>query len=323
MRKKLIRCLLVFGLLTATIPAANAQFSYIEPEGFAIGMNFGMTDLWGDVGTQSVIDHYTNDQYTNNINFTGGMFGRYTIHPAACVRFGVNYGVYYATDKWNEDLAFGAQFVEDDAFQRYLRNQTVKTNIWEGNVMLEVNLFRFGMGEYSNLAWRKFTPYFLVGLGYFHYNARGLIQDPTGYYANIWTDLYPLNLEGDGWFGTNNQAERESRWGMQVPLGIGMKWDLGKRFNLGIEYLYRYTFKDQIDGVSGEYIDPALFDQNLSPQQASQARALHDRSHLINPLISHAPGEFRGNPSVKDAYSSIAITMYFKLKRKTIPWWMP
>ena len=323
MRKKFARCLLVFGLLTATLPAANAQMSAIEPEGFSIGMNFGMTDLWGDVGTQSIIDHYTNDQYTSRVSFTGGMYGRYCIHPAAVVRFGINYGVYYATDKWNEDLAFGTMFVEDDAYQRYFRNQTVKTNIWEGNLMLEVNLFRFALSSNANLAWRKFTPYFLLGVCYFHYSARGLVTDPTGSYVNTWVDLYDLNIEGDGWFGTNNRSEREKPWGVQVPLGAGMKWDIGKRFGIGIEYLYRMTFKDQIDGVSGKYVDPSIFDANLSAQQAAQAKAVHDRSSLINPLIKHNKDELRGNSSVNDGYSSLAITMYFKLNRKTIPWWVP
>ncbi|MBL7719994.1 MAG: hypothetical protein JNL72_14250 [Flavipsychrobacter sp.] len=321
MRKNFARYLMVFGLLTATIPAAKAQFSFIEPEGFSIGMNFGTTDLWGDVGTQSFIDHYTNGNYTDKVCFTGGMFGRYTIHPAAVLRFGINYGSYYATDAWNKDLAFGAKFVEDDSYQRYLRNQTVLTNIWEGNLMLEINLFRFSLSSNSNLAWRKFTPYFLLGVGYFHYNAKNLLVDPTGSYASKWVSIYDLNLEGDGWFGTNNRSERESRAGVQFPLGFGLKWDIGKRLNLGIEYLYRYTMKDQIDGVSGKYIDPSLFDKNLSAQQAAQARAMYDRSYLINPVISHSKDELRGNSSVNDGYSSVAISLYFKLKRKRIPWW--
>jgi opacity protein-like surface antigen len=321
MRKKFARLLLAFGLLTATIPAARAQFSHIDPEGFGIGINFGMTDLWGDVGTKSPLDHYTNKKYTDEIRFSGGMYGRYLIHPALAVRFGINYGSYYATDEWNKDLAYKAIFVEDDAYQRYFRNQTVQADIWEGNLLLEINLFRFSTS--TNMAWRKFTPYFLLGAGYFNYNTKGLLVDPTGGYVDKWINIYDLNLEGDGWFGTNNRPEREKRGGWQVPLGLGMKWDIGKRLSLGLEYLYRYTFRDQIDGVSGKYVDPTIFDKNLSAQQAAQAKALYDRSYLVDPLVKHGKDELRGNSTVNDGYSSIQLSFYFKLNKKTIPWWMP
>ncbi len=318
MRKNFARCLLVFGLLTASLPASHAQKSYIEPEGFSIGMNFGMTDLWGDVGTQSILDHYSNGGYFDQPCFTGGMFGRYAIHPALGVRFGVNWGTYYAADNWNKDLAYEAKFIEEDAFQRYLRNQIVKTDIFETNLMLEINLFRF---KFQGMAWRSFTPYILAGVGYFHYTAKNKLIDPTGNYPSKWVNIYDLNLEGDGWFGTNNRETRESRWGAQVPLGFGLKWDIGKRFNIGVEYLYRMTFKDQIDGVSGNYIDPALFDKNLSSQQAEQAKAMYDKSYLINPVIKHGEGEIRGNSKVNDAYSSFAISLYWKLNKKRKPWW--
>lgn len=318
MRKNFARCLLVFGLLTAIIPASHAQKSFIEPEGFSIGMNFGMTDLWGDVGTKSILDHYTNKGYFDQPCFTGGMYTRYTIHPALAVRWGINWGTVYAADNWNKDLAYEAKFIEEDAFQRYLRNQTVKTDIFETNLMLEVNLFRF---RYRGLGWKAFTPYILAGVGYFHYNAKNKLIDPTGSYPDKWVSIYDLNLEGDGWAGTNNRESRESRWGVQIPAGIGLKWDIGKRFNMGVEYVYRMTFKDQIDGVSGEYIDPSLFDKNLSAQQAAQARAMYDKSYLINPVIQHGKGEIRGNSKVNDSYSSFAITLYWKLKKKRKPWW--
>ena len=321
MRKTFVRCLLAFGLLTAVIPASHAQKSYIEPEGFSIGFNFGMTDLWGDVGTKSILDHYTNEGYFDQPCFMGGLYGRYTIHPAAVVRFGLNYGVAYASDDWNKDLAYEAKFIEEDAFQRYLRNQTTKTDLFEGNVMLEINLFRFNAGTFGSLAWKRFTPYALLGVGYFNYNTKNKLVDPTGGYADKWVSTYDLNLEGDGWFGTTNNDKRESRWGMQVPLGFGVKWDIGKRLNIGVEYLYRYTFKDQIDGVSGNYIDPSLFDKNLSAQQAAQAKAMYDRSYLINPVIQHAPGEKRGNPEVNDGYSTFGISLYWKLNKKRKPWW--
>ena len=45
----------------------NPDIPYIEQRGFSLGVNMGQADLWGDVGTKSVMDHYTNDVYTKSI----------------------------------------------------------------------------------------------------------------------------------------------------------------------------------------------------------------------------------------------------------------
>jgi hypothetical protein len=108
---------------------------------------------------------------------------------------------------------------------------------------------------------------------------------------------------------------------MSVPLGLGVRWDIGQQLGLGIEYLYRYCFTDYLDGVSGTYIDPAYFDANLSPKEAAIARDMHDKSWIINNTTSHAPGELRGNKAVKDAFSTVSITFFYKIKSRIRPWW--
>src|SRR6185437_5882670 len=102
MRKKFIRNILTICVLFAAIPELEAQEPVnIEPHGFALGFNFGMTDLWGNVGTQSILDHYYNKTYWGNTHYMGGLYARYCIHPALAVRLGASYATLYATDDWN------------------------------------------------------------------------------------------------------------------------------------------------------------------------------------------------------------------------------
>ena len=141
MRKSLIRSLLVIGI-SATTVAAVAQPAiprkYVEHPGVSVGVNFGLSDLWGDVGTQSPVDHYATEYYWSKPHFMGGIFMRFTAHPSLAARINLNYGTVYATDLWNLDKAKSAKSIEDDALQRYIRNQDAKANIWENTLVFEI-----------------------------------------------------------------------------------------------------------------------------------------------------------------------------------------
>ena len=130
MRKTFIRSIITLGISLAAVGAANAQLGqskeYVEPPGWSLGLNVGLADLWADVGTKSVIDHYANDKYWGRPHFMGGLFIRYSAHPAFALRLGASYGTLYASDEWNREKAKSAESVEDDAYQRYLRNQQIR-----------------------------------------------------------------------------------------------------------------------------------------------------------------------------------------------------
>lgn len=321
MRKAFIRSILFLCISTITIGESNAQLGqskeYVEPPGWGLGMNVGLSDLWGDVGTKSVIDHYANDKYWNKPCFMGGLFARYSAHPAFAIRFGISYGTLYANDNWNETLAKSAAFSTSDAYQRYIRNQSVRTNIWEGSVLFEITPRRFNYN--SNGAKKRFQPYLLLGVAGFHFNPQAKYIDAAGNDRG-YVNLYDLNLEGAGLPSSvyKDSPKKYSLWQVGIPLGIGMRWDIGRRLALGVEYIYRITFTDYLDNVSGNYVDPALYSKEANP---GLAEAMADKSYLIDPSIKHTPGEARGNPSNKDAYSTFGITFIFKVPSKKTPWW--
>jgi hypothetical protein len=322
MRKKLFGSILALSIGTI---AANAQPAipreYVEMPGFSMGINFGMTDLWGDVGTQTLIDHYNNSTYWDKPCFMGGMFGRYLGHPVLAVRFGINYGTLYANDKWNKDKAEKAKSTEDDAYQRYLRNQDIRVNIWEGTLMLEFNPLRFN--SESRAAQKRMQPYILAGIGGFHFKPQSsLLDQSTG--RRKWVDVHDLHLEGEG-IGpeksTPGWTPKTSLWQLCVPAGLGVRWDIGDQYALGLEWLYRFTMTDRLDNVSSEYTAPDYYDRYLPPEKAALAKQLYDKSWEIDPTVQRRPWTARGNKEVLDGYSAISVTFIYKILNNKSPWW--
>lgn len=339
MRKSLQK-IFIAGLMTigctSILSKANAQHEYdwgnpdipyIEQRGFSLGLNVGQSDLWGDVGTKSILDHYINDVYLDdvfkNMRFMGGVFVRYTHVPGISFRLGVNYGSLYATDNWNHEKAMKAKTIQDDSYQRYLRNLDVSTNIWEGNFIFEFSPLRVSNWEFGKLAKSRFQPYLLIGVAGFHFNPQGTLKNlKTGQETLV--DLQPLHTEGQNFSAPGNTFPKNySLWSYAAIGGIGVKFDVGRGLGLGLEYQLRYTFTDYLDDVSGTYIDQQLMDIGYlqSPGKATTAKQMADRSNEIIPGYKHRPGEFRGDPTNNDMYSTVSIMFYWKIKKRESPWW--
>lgn len=47
-----------------------------------------------------------------------------------------------------------------------------------------------------------------------------------------------------------------------IPFGLGIKQNIGKRIGIGLEWGYRKTFSDYIDGISGIRLYPTYFNKN-------------------------------------------------------------
>jgi len=326
MRKTFIRSIFTLAISGAVAGNANAQLGhskeYVEPPGWSLGTTVGLADLWSDVGTKSIIDHYGNSKYWGKPHFMGGLFVRYSAHPAFAIRMGVNYGTLYASDEWNETKARSAESYYDDAFQRYLRNQHVRSNIWETNLLFEITPRRFNPESLG--ARKRFQPYALLGVAYFHFKPTAKYIDKDGNDRG-YVNLHDLNIEANGLpseiYGDSKPTYK--LWQLAVPAGLGVRWDIGRRMALGVEWLYRLTFTDYLDNVSGKYVDPSLYStvHANDPAKAALAAEMQDRSWMIDKSITHAPGEERGNASNKDSYSTFGVTLIFKVPSKKTPWW--
>lgn len=299
------------------------DIKYVDQRSFSLGVTYGMTDLWADVGTKEVIDHYSSSDYWENIKGMGGIFIKYTHIPGVAARLGVSNGTLYANDKWNESKARSATNRYDDPVQRYYRNLDVKTNVWEGTFMFEISPFQaFGNWEFGKLANARFQPYLVAGIGGIYFNPRGTLIKNFETGQKEWVDLRPLATEGQN-FDKPGYPEPYSRYAIVVPAGLGFRVDIGRGFAIGLEYVMRYTLTDYLDDVSGKYIDPIRFDiANIDdPVKRSMARQMADRTGELLPGVQNAPGSYRGDPSNNDMYSTISLNFYWRITKKAIPWW--
>jgi hypothetical protein len=162
----------------------------------------------------------------------------------------------------------------------------------------------------------RFSPYVAAGIGRFSFN-------PQANLNGNWIDLHPLRTEGQGFPEVKAAYSKTdyTHYRLQqtaVLAGIGAKFELNQLFSIRTEILYRYTSTDYLDDASQLYIDPAWFDNNLSPYYASLAKQLYDREAERDPTKDYFPtGSIgRGNPKTNDAYFSWNVKIGINLGRQ-------
>ena len=92
-----------------------------------------------------------------------------------------------------------------------------KSSLFDLGAQVEFNFFHFGIGP-TYKKYKRISPYFVVGLG-------GVLSLTSG---------------------TANAA-------LVLPLGVGLKFKLKERLNLGFEFTMRKSFGDKIDNLTDLY----------------------------------------------------------------------
>lgn len=197
-----------------------------------------------------------------------GIFFRYAKSYRYAFRFGFNYGEISGND---------ATSGEPDQVER---NLNFKTQIYEANATAEFNFveYRIGHDRY------KFTLFVFAGLAGFYFNPKSDVNGST-------VALRELHSE--------DQTKAYPRFQLSIPFGLGLKWNIGDKCGLGIEWGPRRTFTDYLDDIKGSY--PA------SVAESSGGTGSH---RLDAPA---QPGDMRGNPSTRDWYFYYGVTLNIKL----------
>jgi hypothetical protein len=198
-----------------------------------------------------------------------------------------SFGKIAGTDAWPK--------LREIAAGRYTRNLSFESTIAELLLSAEVHPVELLFpGRYTE---NCFSPYFILGAGYFGFN-------PVARHGNTVIRLAPLHTEGQG-FKQFPDRKPYSLQQLNVAGGLGWNLEVNPFLKLAAEFVYRKLFTDYLDDVSRSYIDPQYFNENLPDNTASVARKLADRRPEVNPNLVTQPGEKRGNPDNKDAYFSI------------------
>jgi opacity protein-like surface antigen len=207
----------------------------------------------------------------------------------------------YFSQVWGDDAYANTSITPaDPAWSRKYRNLSFKSFIGELSGMLEYNILPFQGGSMRN----RFTPYVLAGIGGFGFSPK-TYYDGDQFNAAGWYSLQPLSTEGQG-FAQFPEKQKYSTIAICFPMGLGLKYNVSKKFGLSLEVAHRWTTTDYIDDVSTSYIDPALFYANLPIEDATIAEALADRSSGLYPDKTSA-GQQRGDPSDNDGYTFVGM----------------
>lgn len=188
---------------------------------------------------------------------------------------------------------------------RLERNLSFRTSVLEGYLAAEIYPTVF-FERYDGLA-GKFRPYGIIGFGMMKYNPKANLNGK-------WIELHPLRLEGQGMAEYPEQKEY-SLLQKEIPMGFGFKYYIKENMYVGLEILHRQLFTDYIDDVSTGYINPALFDNYLSPADAANAKQLYYRGTY--PGAVSRPQDIqsyqRGDPTENDAFFSTILRFGWRL----------
>ncbi|MFN2438004.1 MAG: DUF6089 family protein, partial [Chitinophagaceae bacterium] len=241
----------LFIAITICLPTVIFAQDPVTQEG-EFGVGIGAAHYFGDLNTRAHLNRPK---------------------PAATVFFRKNFGNYIA-------LRIGASFAQlgysdvyndhNDFMRR--RNLSFNSNVWELALQGDFNFYRFLPGDPAF----RFTPYITFGAGLFNY-------DPYAYLGNEKYFLRPLGTEGQGDTSFPDRKQYSSM-AVSIPFGVGLKYSINERINIGLEIVHRFTNTDYLDDVSKTYADPGIFPPNPDGTP-SPAFLLQDRSYETGPLI--------------------------------------
>lgn len=272
-----------------------AQWESVRQEG-EIGFSVGAAHYFGDLNTESRI---------NRPKPAIGAFYRKQFANYIGVRFSALFAQLGYSDVYNVSNTFQQR-----------RNLSFNSNVFELSLLGDFNFFKFVPGD----KYHAFTPYVTFGVGIFSFDPYAFLKynGTTGKYF-----LRPLGTEGQG---DPNYPDRKpySPVAFCFPLGVGVKYALNDRMNIGAEIIHRFTDTDYLDDVSKSYVDPSVF---LKSGSITPAYLLQDRSYETgDPRIGfpadYAPyqlGIQRGFEKQKDQYITASLTLSFNITSYRCP----
>jgi hypothetical protein len=283
--------LLIFCIISVQSSGQGGYYdkAFTYEAGISVGPMNSLTDVGGRRGNGT---RGPKDLNLKSTTFYGSIYGSAIYKHFLALRLEATVGKV----KSNDSLLEG---IQKTAIGRYNRNLSFRSPIYEMTLTAEIH----PIALFSNFDPQHFppvlSPYLIGGVGYFHFN-------PQANLNGEWVDLQPLHTEGEG-FAEYPERKNYKLNEFNIPLGIGVAYEVSPKFNLRLEYINRVSFTDYLDDVHSRYIDPALFSKYLSGVQLQQALALNNRGRAdaVPAQTTAHPGGIRGNPLNNDSYFTI------------------
>jgi hypothetical protein len=310
--KKVIAVFGLIGLMLSTVQKAEAQYyfydnnTYDNPLTFEAGASIGFMNCLTDIGGRKGIGKkFIKDLNMGKTSIAGSVYLSALYKYQFGIRAEATFGQIKADDKVLEK-------VKASTFGRYDRNLSFRSKITEFSLIAEAHplyIFRSYDDEYDREP-PLFSPYLLGGVGFFSFK-------PQAQRNGQWVDLQPLSTEGQGFIEYPDRKPYKLNQ-LNIPLGLGVKYELGSQFNVRAEFIYRKLNTDYLDDVSSEYIDPTVYANYFTGAKLTNALLLNDRQYELNPGHVTSPGDQRGNSSNNDAYFTFNLKIGYVFGREKI-----
>ncbi len=198
-----------------------------------IGIWGGSSTLFGDMDDNTPFQSF-------NLNF--GAYFRYNINARIGIRTMFLHGKFA-----DEGLVEGSDWNYDKSVE-------------DLSVQVEINYLRYILGS-KKMRW---SPYVTIGVGmaYFKYNFN------PGEIEAFNPDYPELEYAVDGTLSSS--PSQESVATPTIPFGFGVKYTIGERFGIGVEYQMRKYMSDKLDDLD----DPLSFETD-----AGELISYNDGSH--------------------------------------------
>ena len=259
---------------------------------YEFGASFGAMNCLSDIGgKQGKGKPFIKDLNIGTTNLNGGFYLVATYRYAIALRLEGTFGRVSAYDSILKS-------VKETAQGRYERNLNFRSKINEVSLIAEFHpLFMFIDWPSKDRDPPRLSPYVAAGIGFFSFN-------PQSWSKNNWVDLQPLSTEGQGFAEYPNRKPYKLSQ-LNIPLGVGFRYELSPVVNLRGEFLHRLLSTDYLDDVSTRYINAAVFQNYFSGIKLQNALDL-SRNDRVNPggptgNYRKTEGGIRGNAD-KDAY---------------------
>lgn len=170
---------------------------------------------------------------------------------------------YYNDTRWAFRLAYSnLQLNGSDKSSGYRpeRGLSFNTNVHDVALVAEFNFLDYFTGSKRN----GLSPYLFGGISVLYFNPKAddgkelcnVLTDVDGYYAN-------------GSDNINDGEAKYNKFSASIPFGIGVKYSLGQKLGVALEWRWDYTFTDWLDDchayyptVNNDYSDPTNFTEN-------------------------------------------------------------
>lgn len=202
----------------------------------------------------------------------------------------------------------GGDDSDSDVISRKKRNLSFDAPLYEIGINTEVsfNAFLKGLDKYG------INIYYTTGINVFKFIPKATLRTSSGKFELV--DLQPLGTEGQGLSG---YPKRYALTQINIPFGMGFKFQLFDNLELGFELAPRLTFTDYLDDVSGDYVN---YNEFIEADRPLAARLSNRTGEYLGtgPVIVET-GTQRGNPDDNDWYFFGAAYISYNFGKGYVP----